>query len=85
MFYDLDTYFLRVDCIELYSVVDAQTQLSIASEKERSVQEREMTLQNRVGVLEARLGSLRQEKSQLVASLELEKTKLQSLKEEQQR
>ena len=65
--------------------MDAQTQLSIASEKERTVQEREMTFHSRVGVLEAQLSSLRQEKSQLVAALELEKTKLQALKEEQQR
>ena len=44
-----------------------------------------MTLQSRVGGLEGQLSALRQERSQLVASLEMEKTKLQTLEETHQR
>ena len=66
-------------------LVDAQTQLASATEKERSAVEKELTLQSRIGTLDAQLSSLRQEKSQLLASLELERAKLETLEEGQQR
>ena len=65
--------------------MEAQTQLSVAVEKERSATERTMTLQSRVTVLENQTASLRQEKSRLTASLELEKAKAETLEEGQQR
>lgn len=66
-------------------LVEAHSQLNTAVEKERSAVERDMTLQSRVGGLEGQLSALRQERSQLVASLEMEKTKLQTLEETYQR
>ena len=65
--------------------MDAQAQLSVAAEKERSATEKAMTLQARVKVLENQTASLRQEKSRLMASLELEKAKTETLEETQQR
>ena len=65
--------------------VEAQTQLSSAVEKERSAVEKELTLQSRVGALETQVTNLRQEKSQLLVTLELERAKLESLEETQQR
>ena len=44
-----------------------------------------MTLQSRVRVLETQLSSTKQEKSQLLATLELERAKLQTLEESQHR
>ena len=44
-----------------------------------------MTLQSRVRALETQLSSTKQEKSQLLATLELERAKLQTLEESQHR
>ena len=68
-----------------HSAVQTQAQLSQSSEKERSAVEKEMTLQSRVRVLETQLSSTKQEKSQLLATLELERAKLQTLEESQHR
>ena len=65
--------------------MDAQTQLSVAAEKERNATEKALTLQSRVTVLENQTSTLRQEKSRLLASLELEKAKAETLEEGQQR
>ena len=65
--------------------MEAQTQLNLAVEKERSASEKEVTLQSRVTALESQLAALRQERAQLLASLELERAKLESLEEGQQR
>lgn len=79
-------------CVQLpylYSVclssVEAQTQLNVALEKERSTMEKHMTLKSRVGALEAQLSSVKQEKSQLLATVELERAKLETLEESQHR
>ena len=71
--------------INIIIIVEAHSQLNTAVEKERSAIERDMTLQSRVGGLEGQLSALRQERSQLVASLQMEKTKLQTLEETHQR
>ena len=68
-----------------FPAVEAQAQLGSASEKERNAVEKELTLQSRVSALETQLGSLKQEKSQLLATLELERAKLETLEEGQQR
>ena len=65
--------------------VEAQTQLNSASEKERNATEKLMTFQSRLGSLEEQLTSVRQERSQLVASLEAERTKLSTLEETHRR
>ena len=65
--------------------VEAQTQLNSASEKERSATEKFLTFQSRLGSLEEQLTSVRQERSQLVASLEAERTKLSTLEETHRR
>ena len=44
-----------------------------------------MTLQSRVRALETQLSSTKQEKSQLLATLELERARLQTLEESQHR
>lgn len=66
-------------------LVEAQTQLNLSSEKERNAVEKYLTLQSRVGAMEAQLVSLRQEKSQLLATLELERAKLETMEDGQQR
>lgn len=66
-------------------LVEAQTQLNLSSEKERNAVEKHLTLQSRVGAMEAQLVSLRQEKSQLLATLELERAKLETMEDGQQR
>jgi hypothetical protein len=65
--------------------VDAQTQLNIALEKERSAVEQHMILKSKVGALETQLSNVRQEKSQLLATVELERAKLETLEESQHR
>lgn len=65
--------------------VEAQTQLNVALEKERSAVEQHMILKSRVGALESQLSSVKQEKSQLLATVELERAKLETLEESQHR
>ena len=65
--------------------VDAQTQLNVALEKERSAVEQHMILKSRVGALELQLSSVKQEKSHLLATVELERAKLETLEESQHR
>ena len=71
--------------VNFRATVEAQTQLSMAVEKERSSTEKMMTLQSRVTALEKQTTSLRQDKSRLTASLELEKAKVETFEESQQR
>ena len=71
--------------VNSHSTVQTQAQLSQSAEKERSVVEKEMCLQSRVKTLESQLSGTKQEKSQLLATLELERAKLQTLEESQQR
>ena len=69
----------------LIHIVQTQAQLSQSSEKEQSAVEKELTLRSRVRTLETQLSGTKQEKSQLLETLELERAKLQTLKESQQR
>ena len=79
------TYFIELNLLSFQCVVDAQTQLSVAVEAERNAVEREMMLQGRVNLLESQMNSLRQERSQLTAALEMERTKLQTIEDGHQR
>lgn len=54
-------------------------------EKERSAVEKEMTFRSKIGTMESQLSNLRQEKSQLLATVELERAKLETLEESQHR
>ena len=65
--------------------VEVQTQLNVALEKERSAVEKHLTLKSRVGALETQLSSTKQEKSQLLATVELERAKLETIEESQHR
>jgi chromosome segregation ATPase len=66
-------------------LVESQTHKNEAIERERVAMEKEMVLQSKVKSLDNQVQSLRQERAQLGAALELEKTKLQSLDENYQR
>lgn len=77
--------FSVVYIVNASSTVQTQAQLSQSAEKERSAVEKEMSLQSRVKTLETQLSGTKQEKSQLLATLELERAKLQTLEESQQR
>lgn len=55
---------------------EAQTALAEAVEKERAANERLMDIQARFTSVETQVSTLRQEKSRLVAQLEVEKTKI---------
>ena len=65
--------------------MDAQTQLNMALDKERSALDKEMTMRVKVGSLENQLSNIKQEKSQLQAAVELERAKLETLEEGQHR
>ncbi len=69
----------------VFYLVEAQSQLNTASEKERSTIETNLTFQSRISSLEEQLTSVRQERTQLMASLETERAKLIALEETHQR
>ena len=60
-------------------------QLNAAVEKERKALDKELALQLRTNSLETQLSELRQERTQLLASLEFEKTKSETFEESQRR
>ncbi|XP_064639723.1 TATA element modulatory factor-like isoform X2 [Lineus longissimus] len=62
---------------------EAQTQVADLGERERLKNEKVIELSSRVSALETQVGTLRQEKSQLVASLEIERAKLEVLEDTQ--
>ncbi|XP_069125270.1 TATA element modulatory factor-like isoform X6 [Argopecten irradians] len=62
-------------------IVDIQTQLSVAVEKERSASENVIDLTSNVTALESQNCRLRQEKSQHVAQLEMLKTRVEVLED----
>ncbi|XP_071106362.1 TATA element modulatory factor-like isoform X2 [Haliotis cracherodii] len=62
-------------------LADAQGQLAMAVEKERSVSEKLMDQNVRLTTLESQTARLRQEKSQLLAQAEMDKAKIELLEE----
>ncbi|XP_013402837.1 TATA element modulatory factor isoform X2 [Lingula anatina] len=60
---------------------DAQSQLAVAVERERTASEKVLELQSKVSALETQNASLRQEKSRLMAQLEMEKAKVEMLED----
>ncbi|XP_046579108.1 LOW QUALITY PROTEIN: TATA element modulatory factor-like [Haliotis rubra] len=62
-------------------LADAQSQLALAVEKERTVSEKLMEQNIRLSTLESQTARLRQEKSQLLAQAEMDKAKIELLEE----
>ena len=65
-------------CIEL---VEAQGQLAAAVEKERFASEKLMESSMRLSSLESQISSLRQERSRLLAELDVERAKVELVEE----
>lgn len=62
-------------------VAEAQTQLAGATEKERFASEKLMEVNARLSSLESQISVLRQERSRLLADLEVERTKYELVEE----
>lgn len=62
--------------------VDAQAQLAIAVEKERSASEELMSFKSQLASLESQNSLIRQEKARLLSQLEAEKNKREKLEDE---
>jgi len=63
------------------NVVEAQGQLAAAVEKERFASEKLMESSMRLSSLESQISSLRQERSRLLAELDVERTKVELAEE----
>lgn len=66
----------------LFKSVDAQAQLAVAVEKERSASEELMSLKSQLVSLESQNSLFRQEKARLLSQLEAEKNKREKLEDE---
>lgn len=67
------------------SSADAQTQLAVAVEKERSATEELLSIKSQLASLESQNSLVRQEKARLLAQLEAEKNKREKLEDESNR
>lgn len=67
------------------STADAQAQLAIAVEKERSATEELLSIKSQLASLESQNSLLRQEKARLLAQLDAEKNKREKLEDESSR
>lgn len=65
--------------------VDAQAQLAVAVEKERSATEELLSVKSQLASLESQNSLVRQEKARLLAQLEAEKNKRENLEDESSR
>lgn len=65
----------------LICTVEAQSQLANAVEKERFASEKLMEVTIRVSSLESQISSLRQERSRLIAELDVERSKVELAEE----
>lgn len=65
--------------------VDAQAQLAIAVEKERSATEEVLSFRSQLASLESQNSLVRQEKARLLAQLEAERKKREKLEDESSR
>lgn len=69
----------------MLSPVDAQAQLAVAVEKERSAAEELISIKTQLASLESQTSLLRQEKARLQASVEAEKNKREKIEDESSR
>ena len=69
----------------LFSTVDAQAQLAVAVEKERSATEELLSIKSQLASVESQNSLLRQEKARLLAQTEAEKNKREKLEDESSR
>lgn len=67
------------------STVDAQAQLAVAVEKERSATEELLSIKAQLVSLESQNSSLRHEKAKLLTQVEAEKNKREKLEDESSR
>lgn len=72
-------------CVLFMATVDAQAQLAVAVEKERSATEELLSIKAQLVSLESQNSLLRQEKAKLLAQVEAEKNKREKLEDESSR
>lgn len=78
--------FFALPLIPLFFLtVDAQTQLAVAVEKERSATEELLSIKSQLASLESQNSLLRQEKARVLAQLDSEKNKREKLEDESSR
>lgn len=68
-----------------FPIADAQTQLAVAVEKERSATEDHLTIKSQLASLESQNSLFRQEKARLLAQVDAEKNKREKLEDESSR
>lgn len=68
-----------------FSTAEAQAQLAVAVEKERSAAEELLSIKSQLASLDSQNSLLRQEKARLLAQLEAEKNKREKLEDETSR
>ena len=87
--YQLDIMFTSFNCdytpLFLFCVAELQVQLASSMEKERNSTEEMLGLTCSITTLESHVSSLRQEKAKLNAQLNVEKTRADTLQEQNNR
>ena len=78
-------FFTLPSILFLFSTVDAQAQLAVAVEKERSATEELLSIKSQLASLESQNSLLRQEKARLMAQMETEKNKREKVEDESSR
>lgn len=81
----LHLFFTLPSILFLFSTVDAQAQLAVAVEKERSATEELLSIKSQLASLESQNSLLRQEKARLLAQMETEKNKREKVEDESSR
>ena len=76
---------IKITIVICCNTVDAQTQLAMAVEKERSAAESVMDLTSKVVTMETQLSCLRQDKTQLTTQTDMLKTKLEVMEDSRNR
>ena len=73
------------NCISLLLTADAQAQLAVAVEKERSATEELLSIKSQLASLDSQNSLLRQEKARFQARLDTEKNKREKLEDDSSR
>lgn len=68
-----------------FQTADAQAQLAVAVQKERSATEELMSIKSQLASLESQNSLLRQEKARVLAQLDVERNKREKLEDESSR
>lgn len=75
--------FICFCCLNILIEAEIQQQLAVTEEKENISSEKILTLSSKIKALETQNSSMRQEKCQLSAQLEMEKSKREMLEDSQ--